>query len=142
MYKFEKINEDTYKLVTDTEEITFNRVIDIVKELQSVDMYTTYYVAEFLAERGETLENTKLRVERKENGKTIVDDSNLKALEEKARNSAYYDILNRVFRKTLGKDYIGTLQLLNISSTDVTGVQKFVEEFTNILVKGISDNTP
>lgn len=142
MYKFEKINEDTYKLVTDTEEITFNRVIDIVKELQSVDMYTTYYVAEFLAERGETLENTKLRVERKENGKTIVDDSNLKALEEKARNSAYYDILNRVFRKTLGKDYLGTLQLLNINSADVEGVRKFVEEFTNILVKGINDNTP
>lgn len=142
MYKFEKINEDTYKLITDTNEFTFNRVIDIVRELQSVDMYTTYYVAEFLASRGETLENTKLRVERKENGKTIVDDSNLKALEEKARNSAYYDVLNNVFRKTLGMDYIKTLEALNISSSDVKGVENFVTEFTQILVNGMSDNTP
>ena len=97
MYKFEKINEDTYKLITDTKEFTFTRTVDIARELQSVDMYTTFYVAQFLAERGETLDNTRLRVERHEGNKTIVDESGLEAVKKEARNLAYYDIINKLF---------------------------------------------
>ena len=64
MYKFEKISEDEYKLITDKKEYTINRNIDLVKEMQSVDLYSTMIVADFLAERGETYENTKGPVEK------------------------------------------------------------------------------
>lgn len=142
MYKFEKINNDTYKLIINNKEFTFTRTIDLVKELQSVDLYTTYYVAEFLADRGETLEDTKLRIERKLNGQTIVDESNLNAIKEQAKNIAYYEILNKIFKKTFGLDYLELLKETGINANDTKAVSEFVADITNIFIKGIEDNTP
>lgn len=142
MYKFEKINDDTYKLITDTKEFTFTRTVDIARELQSVDMYTTFYVAQFLAERGETLDNTSLRVERKEGNKIIVDESGLEAIKKEARNLAYYDIINKLFKKIFGKGYMEQLTDIGINLTDTDAVSKFVGELTKVLTNGIDDNTP
>ncbi len=142
MYKFEKINDDTYKLITDTKEFTFTRTVDIARELQSVDMYTTFYVAQFLAERGETLDNTSLRVERKEGNQTIVDESGLEAIKKEARNLAYYDIINKLFKKIFGKGYMEQLTDIGINLTDTDTVSKFVGDLTRILTNGLDDNTP
>jgi hypothetical protein len=142
MYKFEKINEDTYKLTTDTKEFTFTRTVDIARELQSVDMYTTFYVAQFLAERGETLDNTSLRVERHEGNKTIVDESGLEAVKKEARNLAYYDIINKLFNKIFGKGYMELLTEIGIDLNNQDAVGKFVGELTRILTAGLDDNTP
>ena len=142
MYKFEKINEDTYKLIVGDKEFIFTRTVDLAKELQSLDMYTTFYVAEFLADRGETLDNTKLRVERVENGKTIVDESNLEALKNQARNLAYYDIINKIFKKTFNKGYMELLNDIGINLNNEKEVGDFVGELTKILTNGLIDNTP
>lgn len=139
MYKFEKVSEDEYKLITDKKEYTINRNIDLVKEMQSVDLYSTMIVADFLAERGETYENTKLRVTRHEGNKTIIDESNLKKLEDTARNQAYYDVLNKIFNKTCGMGYIEVLKECEITKNE--DIEKFVSEFTNIITKG-NDDTP
>lgn len=142
MYKFEKISDDEYKLVTDSKEHLLIRNIDLTKEIQSVDLYSTMIVADFLAERGETYDNTKLRVTRKinDNGtlKEIVDESNLKRLEEKARNQAYYEVLDRVFNKTCGVGYLDIIKECGI--TDNKGVEKFVKEFTEVITQGIDDS--
>lgn len=142
MYKFEKISDDEYKLVTDSKEHLLIRNIDLTKEIQSVDLYSTMIVADFLAERGETYDNTKLRVTRKinDNGtlKEIVDESNLKRLEEKARNQAYYEVLDRVFNKTCGVGYLDIIKECGI--TDNEGVEKFVKEFTEVITQGIDDS--
>lgn len=142
MYKFEKISDDEYKLVTDSKEHLLIRNIDLTKEIQSVDLYSTMIVADFLAERGETYDNTKLRVTRKinDNGtlKEIVDESNLKRLEEKARNQAYYEVLDRVFNKTCGVGYLDIIKECGI--TDNEGVEKFVKEFTKVITQGIDDS--
>lgn len=142
MYKFEKIDNDTYKLIINDKEYTFKRTIDIAKELQSIDMYTTYYLADFLADRGETLDNTKLRVEIKKGNQTIVDESNLNAVKEQARNLAYYDILNKIFKKTIGFNYLDLLKEINIDTSDSKGIEQFVTDFTQVLLNGINDNTP
>ena len=142
MYRFEKINEDTYKLITDDKEFTFTRTIDLVRELQKVDMYTTSYIADMLAERGETFENTKLIVQHQEGGKTIVDESNLKALKEQARNLATYDVMNNIFNKIFGVGYIELIRTLKIDVNNTNEVQKFVTDITNVLISGIKDNTP
>ena len=142
MYKFEKLSDDEYKLVTDNKEHLITRNIDLTKEIQSVDLYSTMIVADFLAEIGETYDNTKLRVTRKinDNGtlKEIVDESNLKRLEEKARNQAYYEVLDRVFNKTCGVGYLDIIKECGI--TDNEGVEKFVKEFTEVITQGIDDS--
>jgi hypothetical protein len=142
MYKFEKISDDEYKLVTDNSEHLIMRDINLTKELQSVDMYSTMIVADFLAERGETYDNTKLRISRKinDNGtlKEIVDESNLRRLEEKARNQAYYDVLDRIFNKTCNVGYLDIIKECGITNDE--GVEKFVKEFTEVITQGIDDS--
>lgn len=139
MYKFEKISEDVYKLTTDKGEHMIMRDIDLIKEIQSVDIYTTMIVADFLAERGETYDNTKLRITRTEGNKTTIDESNLQRIEEKARNQAYYNVLNKIFNKTCGIGYLDVVSECGLKSNDE--VDKFITEFTNIITQGI-DNSP
>lgn len=142
MYSFEKINEDTYKLKTESKEFTFTRTVDLAKELQKVDLYTTSYLADILEERGETFENTKLKVERSENGKIIVDETNFNTLKESCRSMAWYDVLDRVFKKTIGLGYIEILQETGIGLKNLEEIEKFCSEFSSILVNGMQDNTP
>ena len=139
MYKFEKISDDEYKIITDKGEHLIKRNIDLVKEIQSVDIYSTMIVADILAERGETYDNTKLRIVRTEGNQTIVDESNLKKIEDKARNQAYYDVLNRIFNKTCGMGYIDIIKECELK--EEKDINKFVTEFTNIITSGI-DDTP
>lgn len=142
MYKFEKINEDTYKLITDEKEFTFTRTVDLAKELQKVDLYTTSYLADMLAARGETFENTTLKVERIEGNKIIVDESNFNMMKQEARKLANYDVMNLVFKKIFRKDYIEMLMDLKIDLEDLNEVEKFVTELTQILVNGMKENSP
>lgn len=142
MYKFEKINEDTYKLITDEKEFIFTRTVDLAKELQKVDLYTTSYLADMLAARGETFENTTLKVERIEGNKIIVDESNFNMMKQEARKLANYDVMNLVFKKIFRKDYIEMLMDLKIDLEDLNEVEKFVTELTQILVNGMKENSP
>lgn len=142
MYKFEKINEDTYKLITDEKEFTFTRTVDLAKELQKLDLYTTSYLVDMLAERGETIENTKLRIEKKVDGKIIVDESNLNFLKQKAKDLAFMDVLDKITKKIFGIDFITTLSTINVDETDTNGIENFTADLGTILVKGMSDNSP
>lgn len=142
MYKFEKINEDTYKLITDEKEFTFTRTVDLAKELQKLDLYTTSYLVDMLAERGETIDNTKLRIEKKVDGKIIVDESNLNFLKQKAKDLAFMDILDKITKKIFGIDFITTLSTINVDETDTKGIENFTADLGTILVKGMSDNSP
>lgn len=142
MYKFEKINEDTYKLITDEKEFTFTRTVDLAKELQKLDLYTTSYLVDMLAERGETIENTKLRIEKKVDGKIIVDESNLNFLKQKAKDLAFMDVLDKITKKIFGIDFITTLSTINVDETDTKGIENFTADLGTILVKGMSDNSP
>ena len=142
MYKFEKINEDTYKLITSKKEFTFTRTIDLIKELQSRDIETTMVLADILAERGETFENTKLKVERKVGNQTIIDETNFNEVKKQAQNIAYYNILNRVFKKIFGIEYIQLINEVEIDPADIPEMTKFITELTNVLVYGIKEDTP
>lgn len=142
MYKFEKINEDTYKLITDEKEFIFTRTVDLAKELQKLDLYTTSYLVDMLAERGETIDNTKLRIEKKVDGKIIVDESNLNFLKQKAKDLAFMDVLDKITKKIFGIDFITTLSTINVDETDTKGIENFTADLGTILVKGMSDNSP
>lgn len=142
MYQFKKVNDDEFILVIGDKEYPFKRTIDLAKKYQSIDLETTYVMSEFLAERGETLDNTKLRVTREENGKTIVDESNLKALEKKANTIATERVLDDVFQKLIGMKYIETLLAVGIDIKSEDNVTKFLLEFFEIVTNGMQDDTP
>lgn len=139
MYQFKKINDDKYKLITDNSEYEINRTVDLAREIQSVDLRATTIVADLLAERGETYENTKLVVTRQEGNKTIVDESNLKRLEQSAHNQAYFEVLDSIFKKTIKLSYINTMQEIGAKTEE--DVNKFISEFANLIVHGV-DDTP
>ena len=116
MYQFKKINDDEYCLISDNKEFPFKRTVDIAKEMQSIDMITTVKVAEFLAERGETYDNTKLRVERIEGNNTIIDESNLRMIEKKAKDIATTEVLNKVYKRLFNKSIAEMLKELDITN--------------------------
>lgn len=141
MYQFKKINDDEYVLISNNKEFPFKRTVDIAKEMQSIDMITTVKVAEFLAERGETYDNTKLRVERIEGNNTIIDESNLRMIEKKAKDIATTEVLNKVYKRLFNKSIAEMLKELDI--TDKTEeIKNFSAELTKVLIYGIDDNTP
>lgn len=139
MYQFKKMNEDKYKLITDNNEYEINRTVDLAREIQSVDLRATTIVADLLTERGETYENTKLRITRQEGNKTFVDESNLKRLEKSAQSQAYYEVLDSIFKKTIKLSYINTMK--EIKATTEEDVSKFIKDFTTVIINGI-DDTP
>lgn len=142
MYQFQKINEDTYKLIANGKEFTFTRTVDLIKEMQSIDMIATLKVADILAERGETYDNTKLRIQRQENGKTIIDESNLKRLEDKAHEIATQEVLSNIYKKIFGKSPIKLINEVGIDTNDITTIEKFSADITKVLINGLEEKTP
>ena len=140
MYQFQKITDDKYKLISNEKEFTFTRTVDIAKDLQSIDLIATVKVAEILAERGETYENTKLRIERKEDGKTVIDESNLKMIEEKAKRQASVEVVSKLITKIFNKNV--TDLILELGLKDEKDGEKFITEIMNVLLNGIQDDTP
>ena len=140
MYQFQKITDDKYKLIGNEKEFTFTRTVDIAKDLQSIDLIATVKVAEILAERGETYENTKLRIERKEDGKTVIDESNLKMIEEKAKKQASVEVVSKLITKIFNKNV--TDLILELGLKDEKDGEKFITEIMNVLLNGIQDDTP
>lgn len=142
MYQFQKINDDEYKLISNDKEFTFTRTVDMVKEMQSVDLITTIKVAEILAERGETYENTKLRVEYKEGNNTVIDESNLRRLEEKAKDLATQEVLEKMYLKLFNKKPMELIKEIGIDIQDTESIKNFSSEVTKILVNGLDEDTP
>lgn len=140
MYQFQKITDDKYKLIGNEKEFTFTRTVDIAKDLQSIDLIATVKVAEILAERGETYENTKLRIERKEDGKTVIDESNLKMIEEKAKRQASVEVVSKLITKIFNKNV--TDLIIELGLKDEKDGEKFITEIMNVLLNGIQDDTP
>lgn len=138
MYQFKKINEDEYKLISGDKEFTFTRTVDLAKEMQSVDLLVTIKLADLLAGRGETFDNTKLRIERKEGNQTIVDESNLRMIESKLKEQAYDEIALNLIKKAFNMDVTTLVKELGLKIEETS---KFCEDFFKVLAKGI-DDTP
>lgn len=140
MYQFKKINDDEYKLISGDKEFTFTRTVDVVRKLQSIDMVATVKVVDILAERGETYENTKLRIERKEGNQTIVDESNLRRIETEARKQASIEVVSDLIEKIFGRKL--TDLILELGMADEKDGEHFITDIMNILLNGLPEDTP
>lgn len=138
MYKIERINDDQFRVIG-AKEFTFTRTIGLAKELQSVELRITEKLINYLAERGETIANTKLRVERRENGKLIVDESNLEALKKAFEQPVTLEIINEVIKKQIDLDMDQFLIELKLDKEEA---EQFGREFILALSNGVKENTP
>lgn len=138
MYQITKINEDTYKLEGNGKEYQFTRTVDLMAMFQSIDLKTTIKLADVLSERGETLDTTKLRVERTNGNETTIDESNLNMIRDSIKAQVTSEIIAEIFKKAIGKDILTIIQELNIANEDI---EPFTQALTKVLLSG-QDDTP
>lgn len=138
MYQITKINEDTYKLEGNGKEYQFTRTVDLMAMFQSIDLKTTIKLADVLSERGETLDTTKLRVERTNGNETTIDESNLNMIRDSIKAQVTSEIIAEIFKKAIGKDILTVIQELNIANEDI---EPFTQALTKVLLSG-QDDTP
>lgn len=138
MYKFVRINDDEFKLIG-AKEFTFTRTVDLAKKLQSTDIRKTEKLIEYLAARGETIGNTKLRIERKEGNKTYIDESNLEAIKKAYEQEVTIEIIDDIVKAQIG---IGFEQLLMELKIEKDEGEQFGKDFFTALANGVEEDTP
>ena len=138
MYKFIRINEDKFQIVG-AKTFTFTRTVDLARRLQSTDIKKTEKLIEYLAERGETIGNTKLRIERKEGNKTYIDESNLEAIKKAYEQEVTIEIIDDIVKAQIG---IGFEQLLMELKIEKDEGEQFGKDFFTALANGVEENTP
>ena len=138
MYKFIRINEDEFQIIG-AKTFTFTRTVDLARRLQSTDIRKTEKLIEYLAERGETIGNTKLRIERKEGNKTYIDESNLEAIKKAYEQEVTIEIIDDIVKAQIG---IGFEQLLMELKIEKDEGEQFGKDFFTALANGVEEDTP
>ena len=138
MYRIEKIDEDKFKVIG-AKEFTLTREVQLARELQSLDVEKTIRLAEVLADRGETIENTKLRITRQEGNKTIVDESNLEAIKKALEKPIMLEIIDKVLKRQIGRTMEEFIADLEITEDEA---ERFGQEFIITLTNGFKEDTP
>lgn len=134
MYKFKKIDKDTFELKYNGVTHTITNDLEKVVQLQQVDFEARVLLNKKLKEQNATLDD--LQYERKEGNKTIVDDSQLQLLLEECKKEAIYNKLKKIIKDTTDLDL---LQIAKELGEDE--FQKFVSEFV-INMSGEGEKTP
>ena len=134
MYKFKKIDKDTFELEYNGVTHTITNDLEKVVQLQQVDFEARVLLNKKLKEQNATLDD--LQYERKEGNKTIIDDSQLQLLLEECKKEAIYNKLKKIIKDTTNLDL---LQIAKELGEDE--FQKFVSEFV-INMSGEGEKTP
>lgn len=96
-YKFERIDSDTTKLSYKDKEFEIKRDVDLTKKLQSLYMKARTKMMIELSKEG--ISKKDLVIERKENGKTYYDNSNIIEIENSYIQMASLDLYNDISKK-------------------------------------------
>ena len=104
-----------------------------------MDLKKTVKLIEFLADRGETIETTKLRIERKNGNETIIDESNLEAIKKTFEQPIMSEILDNVLKNQIG---LTMAELITEIKLDKSEAERFGTELGSALIYGIKEETP
>ena len=127
-YKFEKINNDTTKLSYKEKEFEIKRDIELSKKIQGIYMKARTKMMVDLAKEGITKKD--LIIERKENGKTYYDNTNVTEIEQTYIQMASLDLYNEICKKATGMDIEELMEDIGINETEA---EKFGNEFSQAL---------
>lgn len=99
-YKFEKIDDDITKLSYKDKEFEIKRDVELTSKMQSVYMKARTKMMVDLSKQRITKED--LTIEKKENGKTYYDNSNLNELEKYYTEMAFLEIYDEISKEATG----------------------------------------
>lgn len=127
-YKFEKVDNDTTKLSYKDKEFEFKRDVDLTKKIQGLYANARTKMMVELSKQGITKKD--LVIEKKENGKTLYDNSNLTEIENTYIQMASLELYNDITKKHTGME----LQEL---MTNIGLTEKEAEQFGTDLTMAI-----
>lgn len=134
-YKFEKIDSDTTKLSYKEKEFEIKRDVDLTRKLQGLYMKARTKMMLDLAKEGITKKD--LVIEKKENGKTYYDNSNLTDLEQSYLHMTSLDLYNEISKKYTGLELQELMEDIGIDESEA---EAFGMEFSKALQGG--EKTP
>jgi hypothetical protein len=126
-YKFEKIEEDLYKLTLGEKEYQIKRDLDCIVDLQQIDLEARIILNQKLKEKG--VDTGVLITSRKEGNKEIIDDSEYQKALKDCQNLARINKLDTILFKKIGIKLTELALMIN----DPKQYQNFIADFIKIL---------
>lgn len=124
-YKFEKIDNDTTRLSYKEKEFKIKRDVELTKKVQSIYMKARTKMMVDLAKEGITKKD--LVIERKENGKTYYDNSNITEIEQNYIQMASLDLYNEICKSSTD---MGIDELMEDIGLNENEAEEFGNEFS------------
>ena len=134
-YKFEIVDNDTTKLTYKDKEFKIKRNINLLKRTQEVYFKARTKMMVDLTKQGITKKD--LIIEKKENGKTYYDDTNIREIENNYIEMENLEIYNSIAEDYTGMSWIELIEDIGLEESDV---EEFAFNFAKSL-KG-KDKTP
>ena len=128
-YKFEKIDDDITKLSYKDKEFEIKRDVELTSKLQSVYMRARTKMMLELSKEGITKKD--LVIERKANGKTYYDNTNLNELEKYYTEMAFLEIYDDISKKATGMIFQELVLDIGLNENES---EEFGLEFSNALL--------
>ena len=128
-YKFEKIDDDITKLSYKDKEFEIKRDVELTSKLQSVYMRARTKMMLELSKEGITKKD--LVIERKANGKTYYDNSNINELEKYYTEMAFLEIYDNISKKATGMIFQELVLDIGLNENES---EEFGLEFSNALL--------
>lgn len=134
-YKFEIVDNDTTKLTYKDKEFKIKRNINLLKRTQEVYFKARNKMMVDLTKQGITKKD--LIIEKKENGKTYYDDTNLREIENNYIEMENLEIYNSIAEDYTGMSWIELIEDIGLEESDI-------EEFAFNFAKSLQgkDKTP
>lgn len=127
-YRFEKVDEDTTKLIYKDKEFEIKKDVELTKKIQSIYLNGRTKMMVDLAKQG--ISKKDLVIEKKEDGKTYYDNSNVIEIENTYIQMASLDLYNDISKKYTGMELQELMEDIGLNETDS---EKFGEEFSQAL---------
>lgn len=127
-YRFEKVDEDTTKLIYKDKEFEIKKDVELTKKIQSIYLNGRTKMMVDLAKQG--ISKKDLVIEKKEAGKTYYDNSNVIEIENTYIQMASLDLYNDISKKYTGMELQELMEDIGLNEIDS---EKFGEEFSQAL---------
>jgi predicted transcriptional regulator len=124
-YKFEKIDNDTTRLSYKEKEFKIKRDVELTKKIQGIYMKARTKMMVDLAKEGITKKD--LVIERKENGKTYYDNSNITEIEQNYIQMASLDLYNEICKSSTNMAIDELMEDIGLNESEA---EKFGNEFS------------
>ena len=124
-YKFERIDNDTTRLSYKEKEFTIKRDVELTKKIQGIYMKARTKMMVDLAKEGITKKD--LVIERKENGKTYYDNSNITEIEQNYIQMASLELYNEICKSSTDMSIDELMEDIGLNESEA---EKFGNEFS------------